>query len=75
MVPAVEVNEGEDDAWYIPPIARHRIHALDKFTTATVEPVLAYVEDQRDDPVIGPSWDNLATDESEDELWAKPWSS
>jgi hypothetical protein len=44
-VPAVEVEEGEDDVWYIPPIIRRRIHTLDEFTTAAVEPVLEYVED------------------------------
>ena len=70
VAPAVEVDEGEDDVWYIPPIARRQIHALNEFTTAAVEPVLVYVEDQRDDPVAGPSWDNLAADGLEDELWA-----
>ena len=35
--PAVEVDEGEDDAWYIPPIMRHRIHALNEFITAAVD--------------------------------------
>ena len=70
VVPAVEVNEGEDDVWYIPPIACHQIHALDTFTTAAIEPVPVYVEDRRDDPVAGPSWDDLAADGLEDELWA-----
>ena len=46
------------------------MHPLDEFTTAAVEPVPEYVEDQRDDPVAGPSWDNLAVDGSEDEMWA-----
>ena len=32
--------------------------------------VLEYVEDRRDDPVAGPSQDDLAADGSEDELWA-----
>ena len=68
--PAVEVEEGEDDAWYIPPVHRHQIHPLDEFTTAAVEPVPEYVEDRRDDPVTGPSWDDLAVDGSEDEMWA-----
>ena len=45
-IPAVEVQEGEDDVWYIPLIHRRRIHPLDKFTTATVEPVPEYVEDR-----------------------------
>ena len=69
-VPAVEVEEGEDDAWYIPPIARCRMHPLDEFTTVAVEPVLEYVEDCRDDLVAGPSRDDLAVDGLEDELWA-----
>ena len=68
-VPAVEVEEGEDDVWYIPPIACRRIHALDEFTTAAVKPVPEYVKDQRDDLITGPSQDNLAADGSEDELW------
>jgi hypothetical protein len=70
VVPAVEVEEGEDDAWYIPPIMCHWIHALDEFTTAAMEPVPEYVEDSRDDPIAGPSWDDLPADGSEDELWA-----
>jgi hypothetical protein len=70
VVLAVEVGEGEDDAWYIPPIMRRRIHALDRFTTAAVEPVPEYVEDSRDDPVVGPSRDDLPADGLEDELWA-----
>jgi hypothetical protein len=70
VVPAVEVEEGEDDAWYIPPVMCHRIHALDEFTTAAVEPVPEYVEDSRDDLVAGPSWDDLPADGLEDELWA-----
>jgi hypothetical protein len=69
LVPAAEGEEGEDDMWYIPPITCCRIHALDKFTTAAVEPVPEYVEDWRDDPVAGPSWDDLPADGSEDELW------
>ena len=52
------------------PQAQHRIHALDEYTTAAVEPVPEYVEDQRDDPVAGPSRDDLAADGLEDELWA-----
>jgi hypothetical protein len=71
-VPAVEVVdvEGEDDVWYIPPIMRHRIHALDEYTTAVVEPVLEYVEDRREDLLAGPHRDDLPMDGSEDELWA-----
>jgi hypothetical protein len=68
-VPAVEVEEGEDDAWYIPPIHRRRIHPLSEFTTAPVDPVLTYVEDRRDDPLAGPSREDLAVDGSEDEMW------
>ena len=69
-VPAVEVDEGEDDAWYIPPIMWRRIHALNEFTTAAVDPVLEYVEDRRDDLEAGPSREDLAVDGSEDEMWA-----
>jgi hypothetical protein len=69
-VPAVEVDEGEDDAWYIPPIHRHRIHPLSEFTTAPVDPVPTYVEDRREDPLAGPSREDLAVDGSEDEMWA-----
>ena len=67
-IPAVEVDEGEDDSWYIPPVMHCRIHALDKFTTAAVEPVPEYVKDRRDDLVAGPSQDDLAVDGSEDEM-------
>jgi hypothetical protein len=70
VVPAVEVEEGEDDTWYIPPVMRCRIHTLDKYTTAAVELVPEYVEDQRDDLVAGPLQDDLPADGSEDELWA-----
>ena len=69
-VPAVEVDEGEDDAWYIPPIMRRWIHALSEFTTAAVDPVPEYVEDRWDDPEAGPSREDLAVDGSEDEMWA-----
>jgi hypothetical protein len=69
VVPAVEVEEGEDDVWYIPLIMHRWIHALDEFTTVAVEPVLEYVEDSRDDPLAGPSWDDLPADGLEDELW------
>jgi hypothetical protein len=69
-VPAVEVDEGEDDAWYIPPIHRRRIHPLSEFTTAPVDPVPTYVEDRREDPLAGPSREDLAVDGSEDEMWA-----
>jgi hypothetical protein len=71
VVPAVEVEEGEDDAWYIPPIMHCRIHALNEFTTVAVEPVPEYVKNSRDDLVAGPSQDNLPADGLEDELWAK----
>ena len=69
-IPAEEVNEGEDDAWYIPPTMRRRIHALNEFTTAAVDPVPEYVEDRRDDPEAGPSREDLAVDGLEDEMWA-----
>ena len=69
-VPAVEVDEGEDDAWYIPPIHRRRIHPLNEFTTAAVDPVPEYVEDSWDDPEAGPLREDLAVDGSEDEMWA-----
>ena len=69
-VPAVEVEEGEDDAWYIPPVMRRRIHALDEYSTSQVDPVPEYVADCRDDPEAGPSREDLAVDGSEDEMWA-----
>jgi hypothetical protein len=69
-VPTVEVDEGEDDAWYIPPIHRHWIHPLSEFTTAPIDPVPEYVEDRREDPLAGPSREDLAVDGSEDEMWA-----
>ena len=69
-VPAVEVDEGEDNAWYIPPTMRRRIHALDEYSTSRVDPVPEYVEDRRDDPEAGPSREDLAVDGSEDEMWA-----
>ena len=69
-VPVVEVDEGEDDAWYIPPIMRRRIHALDEYSTSRVDPVPEYVADRRDDPEAGPSREDLAVDGSEDEMWA-----
>ena len=69
-IPAVEVDEGEDDAWYIPPIMRRRIHALDEYSTSRVDPVPEYVEDHQDDPEAGPSREDLAVDGSEDEMWA-----
>jgi hypothetical protein len=68
--PAVEINEGEDDAWYIPPIHCRRIHPLSEFTTAPVDPVPTYVADRREDPLAGPSREDLAVDGSEDEMWA-----
>ena len=69
-VPAVEIDEGEDDAWYIPPIMCRRIHSLSEFTTAPVDPVLEYVEDCWEDPLAGPSREDLAVDKLEDEMWA-----
>jgi hypothetical protein len=69
-VPAVEVDEGEDDAWYIPPIHCRRIHPLSEFTAAPVDPVPEYVEDRREDPLAGPSREDLVVDGLEDEMWA-----
>jgi hypothetical protein len=69
-VPAVEVDEGEDNAWYIPPIHHRRIHPLSEFTAAPVDPVPEYVEDRQEDPLAGPSREDLAVDGSEDEMWA-----
>ena len=69
-VPAAEVDEGEDNVWYILPIHRRRIHPLSEFTTAPVDPVPEYIEDCRDDPEAGPSREDLAVDGSEDEMWA-----
>ena len=43
--PTVQVDEGEDDTWYIPPIMHRQIHGLNEFTTAAVDPVPEYVED------------------------------
>ena len=68
--PAAEVEEGEDDVWYIPPVMCRRMHPLDEFTTVAMEPVPEYVEDRRDDLIAGTSQDDLAVDGSEDELWA-----
>ena len=68
--PVMDVDEGEDDVWYIPPIMRRRIHALDEYSTSRVDPVPEYVEDCRDDPEAGPSREDLAVDGSEDEMWA-----
>jgi hypothetical protein len=70
-ISAIEVDaDGEDDAWYIPLVMRRRIHALDEFTSATVEPVPEYVEDCREDPLAGPHRDDLPVDGSGDEMWA-----
>jgi hypothetical protein len=51
-------------------MTHHQIHALDKFTTAAVEPVPEYVEDRREDLLASPHHDDLPMDGSEDELWA-----
>jgi hypothetical protein len=69
LYPGVEV-EGEDDAWYIPPIMRRWIHAIDEFSVHRVDPLPEYVEDVREDPLAGVHRDDLAVDGSEDELWA-----
>jgi hypothetical protein len=44
LYPGVEV-EGEDDAWYIPPTMRRRIHAIDEFSVHRVDPLPEYVEE------------------------------
>jgi hypothetical protein len=67
--PGVKV-EGEDDAWYIPPTMRRRIHAIDEFSVHRVDPLLEYVEELRNDPLAGPPREDLAVDGSEDEMWA-----
>jgi hypothetical protein len=43
---------------------------LSEFTTAPVDPVPTYVADRREDPLAGPSREDLAVDGSEDEMWA-----
>ena len=68
--PAVEVDEGEDDVWYIPSIHHRWIHPLSEFTPAPVDPVPEYVEEVQEDPLAGPSREDLAVDGSEDEMWA-----
>jgi hypothetical protein len=69
LYPGVKLK-GEDDAWYIPPVMRRRIHAIDEFSIHRVDPLLEYVEDVREDPLAGVHRDNLAADGSEDEMWA-----
>jgi hypothetical protein len=69
LYPGVEL-EGEDDAWYIPPVMHRRIHAIDEFSVHRVDPLLEYVEDVREDPLAGVHRDDLAADGSEDEMWA-----
>jgi hypothetical protein len=70
LVPGVEVDEGEDDAWYIPPTMCRRIHAIDEFSVHQVDPLPEYVEEIRNNPVAGPPREDLAADGSEDEMWA-----
>ena len=69
LYPGVEL-EGEDDAWYIPPVMRHHIHAINKFSIHRVDPLLEYVEDVREDLLAGVHRDDLPADGSEDEMWA-----
>jgi hypothetical protein len=69
LYPGVKV-EGEDDVWYIPPVMRRRIHAIDEFSSHRVDPVPEYVEEVRNDPVAGPPREDLAADGSDDEMWA-----
>jgi hypothetical protein len=70
VVLAVEVEEGEDDAWYIPPVMCCQIHTLDKYSSAVVDLVPDYVEELWDDVMAGPHQEDLPADGSEDELWA-----
>jgi hypothetical protein len=69
LYPGVELK-GEDDAWYIPPVMRRRIHAIDEFSVHRVDPLPEYVEEARNDPLTGPPREDLAADGSEDEMWA-----
>jgi hypothetical protein len=62
--------EGEDDAWYIPPVMRRQIHAIDEFSVHRVDPLPEYVEEVRNDPLAGPLREDLAADGLEDEMWA-----
>jgi hypothetical protein len=68
LYPGVKL-EGEDNVWYIPPVMRRRIHAIDKFSVHQVDPLPEYVEDVRDDLLASIHQDNLAADGSEDEMW------
>jgi hypothetical protein len=70
ITPAVEVKEGKDNTWYIPPVMHCRIHALDKYSSAVIDPVPDCMEDHREDPLAGPHCKDLAVDGLEDELWA-----
>jgi hypothetical protein len=69
LYPGVEL-EGEDNAWYIPPVMRHWIHAINEFSVHQVNPLPEYVEDVREDPLASVHRDDLAADGSEDEMWA-----
>jgi hypothetical protein len=74
MALAVEVvdvdAEGEDDAWYIPPIYHCCACLLDKYSTTRVDPLPGYMEDVREDPMASPHQDDLVADGLEDEMWA-----
>ena len=67
--PGVNIEEGEDDVWYIPPVMCHQIHAINKFSIHQVDLLPEYVEDLREDLLAGPPRDNLAADGLEDEMW------
>jgi hypothetical protein len=58
VVVAVEVvdvdAEGEDDAWYIPPVFHCHIHPLDEYSTAHVDLLPGYMADAREDPLASP---------------------
>jgi hypothetical protein len=68
LYPGVEL-EGEDDLWYIPPVMRRWIHAIDKFSIHRVDPLPEYVEDVREDLLASVHRDDLAADGLEDKMW------
>jgi hypothetical protein len=42
---------------------------LDEYSTAPVDPVPNYVEDEQEDPAAGAHRDDLAAEGLEDEMW------
>jgi hypothetical protein len=69
LYPGVDL-EGEDDAWYTPPVMHRWIHATNEFSVHRVDPLPEYVEEVRNNPLAGPPREDLAADGSEDEMWA-----